>query len=52
MGKELNYKGAAVDFGEYNDGTILYVNRGGAFVKTHKKYMPQSESYCTQLFKR
>ena len=52
MGKELNYKGAAMDFGEYNDGTISYVNCGGAFVKTHKKYMPQSESYCTQLFKR
>ena len=49
---ELNYKGAAMGFGEYNDGTILYVNCGGAFVKTHKKYMPQSESYCTQLFKR
>ena len=52
MGKEFHYKGAAMDFGGYNDGTILYVNRGGAFVKTHKKYMPQSESYCTQLFKR
>lgn len=24
---------------------------GGAFVKTHKKYMPQSKSYCTQLLK-
>lgn len=35
MGKEFHYKGAAVDFG-YIDGTILYVNRGGAFVKTHK----------------